>query len=155
MLGLTNAHISILAKSRNVITHLIISSSCWIMFPLGLDDVEKPKYHNVWVSVKRILVLSHRNADPERGFSINKRLIDIHGYNIQEKDIEAAVRLVKDDLNQPGGLENIVINKRLIQMCSDAHLKYGWNYFPKLEVPDWGIFNFCYGVLRREKNTWP
>ena len=95
------------------------------MFPLGLDDVEKPKYHNVWVSVKRILVLSHRNADLERGFSINKRLIDIHGYNIQEKDIEAAVRLVKDDLNQPGGLENIVINKRLIQMCSDAHLKYG------------------------------
>lgn len=81
-------------------------------------------------------MLSHRNADPERGFSINKRLIDIHGYNIHEKGIEAAVRLVKDDLNQSGGLENIVMNKQLIQMCSDAHLKYGSNYFPKLKVPD-------------------
>lgn len=73
--------------------------------------------------MKCILVLSHGNADPERGFSINKRLIDIHGPNIQEETIEA-VRLVKDFLIQLGGLENLVINKQLIQMCSDAHLRY-------------------------------
>ena len=68
-------------------------------------------------------MLSHGNADPERGFSINKRLIDIHGYNIQEQIIQA-VRLVNDCLIQLGGLEIIVINRHLIQMCSDAHFKY-------------------------------
>ena len=50
-------------------------------------------------------------------------MIDIHGYNIQEETIEA-VRLVKDYLIQLGGLENVIINKQLIKMCSDAHLKY-------------------------------
>ena len=78
---------------------------------------------DLWVLVKCILVLSQGNADPERGFSINKWLIDIHGYNIQEETIEA-VRLVKDYLIQLGGLENVIINKQLIKMCSDAHLKY-------------------------------
>ena len=68
-------------------------------------------------------MLSHGNADPERGFSINKRLIDIHGYNIQEQIIQT-VRLVNDYLIQLGGLEIIVINRHLIQMCSDAHFKY-------------------------------
>ena len=64
-----------------------------------LDDVGKPKNHNLWVLVKCILALSYGNADPERGFSINKGLIDIHGYNIQEEKTEA-VRLVKNYLIQ-------------------------------------------------------
>ena len=34
------------------------------------------------------------------------------------------MRLTKDYLIQSGRLENIVINKQLNQMCSDAHLKY-------------------------------
>ena len=34
------------------------------------------------------------------------------------------MRLTKDHLIQSGRLENIVINKQLNQMCSDAHLKY-------------------------------
>ena len=58
---------------------------------------------------------------PERGFSINKRLIYIHGYNIREETIEAVI-LVKDCLVQ-GRLENIVLNKQFIQLCSDARLK--------------------------------
>ena len=47
-----------------------------------LDHVSKPEYHNLWALVKRILVLSYGSADLKRGFSKNKRLIDIHGYNI-------------------------------------------------------------------------
>ena len=34
------------------------------------------------------------------------------------------MRLTKDYLIQSGRLQNIVINKQLNQMCSDAHLKY-------------------------------
>lgn len=68
-------------------------------------------------------MLLHGNADTQKGFLINKRLTDIHGYNIHEKTIEA-VRLAKDYIIQSRGLENIVINKLLIQLSSDAHLKH-------------------------------
>lgn len=44
-------------------------------------------------------------------------------HNIQEETMKA-VRLVKDYLIQSGELKNVVTNKHLIQMCSDAHLTY-------------------------------
>ena len=66
--------------------HLV--ESCFLQVSHILDDIVKPKYHNLWILVKYISVLSHGNADPERGFSISKSLIDLHGYNIQEESIE-------------------------------------------------------------------
>ena len=51
-----------------------------------------------------ILILSHGNADPERGFSVNKHLLNIHGSTTSEETIEA-FRFVKDCLNRKDGLK--------------------------------------------------
>ena len=77
----------------------------------------------MWALVKCVLVLSHGNADPERGFSINKHLIDIHGCNIGEETIEA-IRLVKDHIIKSGGLEYVSITKKMLNMCGNASSKY-------------------------------
>ena len=37
--------------------------------------------------------------------------------------------------------------------CYSKSLKKGENYFPKLKLPYWGIFNLCHWVLRREKKA--
>ena len=109
--------------------HLV--ESCFLQVSHILDDIVKPKYHNLWILVKYILVLSHRNADSERGFSINKRLIDLHGYNIQEESIEA-VRFVKDYLIQTrivGILQSVNERKDgnpTRKTCNEYFKSYRW-----------------------------
>ena len=49
----------------------------------------KIKYPQLFALVKCMLSLSHGNAVPERGFSINKKLIDAHGATIYEDTIQA------------------------------------------------------------------
>ena len=66
-----------------------------------------------------ICTLSHGNADPERGFSINKYLLNVHGTSTSQKTIEA-IRLVKDFIIMHGGVSKIDINKTLIKKCSEA-----------------------------------
>ena len=46
-----------------------------------------------------VLILSHGHADPERGFSVNKHLLNIHGSTTNEETIEA-FRSVKDCFKQ-------------------------------------------------------
>ena len=52
-------------------------------------DDGKPKYAQLFAMVKCILSLSHGNAVPERGFSINKKLIDCYSSTVYEDTIEA------------------------------------------------------------------
>ena len=47
-------------------------------------------------------VLPHGNAEPERGFSVNGQVIDVHGPNIGE-DMIIAIRTVKDFIINSGG----------------------------------------------------
>ena len=61
-----------------------------------------------------ICTLSHGNADPERGFSINKFLFNIHGQSTGEKTI-VGVRFVKDFINRNGGEQNVSITKSLLK----------------------------------------
>lgn len=70
-----------------------------------------------------ICTLSHGNADPERGFSTNKHMLNIHGSSTDQKTIEA-LRLVKDYINLNGGVSNIKISKDLIKRCSMARQRY-------------------------------
>ena len=42
-----------------------------------MDD-SQPKYTQLFVLAKCILSLSHENAVPEKGFSINQKLIKVH-----------------------------------------------------------------------------
>lgn len=70
-----------------------------------------------------ILALPHGNADPERGFSLNKNILAVHGYSIKEETLEA-IRLVKDFIIRKNGVMNIEINRDLIEHCKDSHTRY-------------------------------
>ena len=49
-----------------------------------LNDVDgRKKYRYLVPLYKCVLSLSHGNSAPENGFSINKRIIDIHGNSIK------------------------------------------------------------------------
>lgn len=54
-----------------------------------VGDDGQPKYTQLFALAKCILSLSHGNAVPEKGFSINRKLIEIHGSSINEETIEA------------------------------------------------------------------
>ena len=62
----------------------------------------KSKYNILFNFVMCVLSLSHGNSDPERGFSVNKFLLDTHGNSISEVTIEC-IRLLKDFLIRKGG----------------------------------------------------
>ena len=59
------------------------------------------------------VILSHGNSTLERGFSINKQILEAHGYTIYLETLEA-LRLVKDELNQVGDVFNFDITCSLL-----------------------------------------
>ena len=63
--------------------------------------------------MKCILSLSHGNSAPERGFSINKLILKVHGYSTY-KDTLRALWLVKDELLQVGGETKFPITKEIL-----------------------------------------
>lgn len=70
--------------------------------------------------IKITLILSHGNANVERGFSVNKHcLVE----NMEEETI-VAHRLAYDTINSLGGLENLMITKSLILSVRNAHSRY-------------------------------
>ncbi|XP_066933369.1 uncharacterized protein [Clytia hemisphaerica] len=71
-------------------------------------DDGKPKYPHLYALVKCILCLSHGNAIPERGFSINKRIIEAH---------------VKDAIARAGGVLKVPITRSLLQSVKEAHAR--------------------------------
>ena len=73
--------------------------------------------------VKSILTLSHGNAGPEQGFSINKSLLDVHGARLSE-DMIVALRTVKHRLIQVGGLAKFEINRPLLESVKLSRSKY-------------------------------
>ena len=70
-----------------------------------------------------VFVLPHGNAEPGRGFSINKHLLEIHGPSMKEDTI-VALRLVKDCLIRVGGIKNFDVTRDLIKCCREARQKY-------------------------------
>ena len=59
------------------------------------EDDGWPKYHNLRQLARIILFLSHGNSDPERGFFINKSILQSHVTSLEEGAI-VALRLVRD-----------------------------------------------------------
>ena len=70
-----------------------------------------------------LLILPHGNADPERGFSINKNILKVHGTTLKEDTI-IALRFIKDELIKRNGTMNISISKDLIKSCKSARSSY-------------------------------
>ena len=73
--------------------------------------------------VKAILTLSHGNAGPEQGFSINKAIIDAHGTRIGE-DVIVALRRTKHRLLQVGGVTKFKITRPLLQSVKLSRSRY-------------------------------
>ena len=67
--------------------------------------------------------ITHGNSVPERGFSINKYLLQVHGFATSEKAIEA-LRFVKDKNCRVGGVMKFPINRELLSFVKRAHGRY-------------------------------
>ena len=70
-----------------------------------------------------ILSLPNGNADPERGFSINKSVLQIHGTSLEEDTI-VALQLVKDYIVLNNGVDKIDIEESHIASCRNARTRY-------------------------------
>ena len=81
------------------------------------------KYSQLFDLVKYCFSLSHSNCTLERGFSINKYFIDMHGLSAREETIES-LRIIKDELFRVGAVLKFSTNKALIDSVKDSHSKY-------------------------------
>ena len=81
------------------------------------------KYNTIAKLSLCVLLLPHGNADPERGFSLNKNVLAVHGFSIKEETLEA-IRMVKDFIIRNNGVMNIEISKDLIEHCKVSYTRY-------------------------------
>lgn len=70
-----------------------------------------------------MLSIRYGNSLPEREFSINKHLPDIHGSSTKDDTI-IALRVMKDHIASVGGITNVSINKQLLSSVKSARLRY-------------------------------
>ena len=58
---------------------------CWRSIGELKDNEGALKYPQLYLLARCVLSLSHGNAVPERGFSINGKISDVYGYSISEE----------------------------------------------------------------------
>ena len=85
--------------------------------------MKEERFPQLAALVKSILTLSHGNAGPEQGFSINKALIDSHGTSLSE-DMIIALRRVKHRILQVGGILNFPITRPLLESVKSSRSRY-------------------------------
>ena len=88
-----------------------------------VNEFGRRKYNNLFTLVKSLLIISHGNAEAERGFSINKHLLAVHGSATQEETIES-IRMVKDYIKRCGGTDNVKITKQMVNDSKVAYRRY-------------------------------
>ncbi|CAH0556455.1 unnamed protein product [Brassicogethes aeneus] len=80
------------------------------------------KYEQLAYLSLTAITLSHGNAIPERGFSINKNILtDKHAL---KEDTIVALRIVKDSIKSVEEIVNFNINRKLLNLCANARSKY-------------------------------
>ena len=77
------------------------------------------KYLKLTALGKRVPFISHANTDSERGFLLNKTLLNVHGASVASETIEA-VRFVKDLIVRNGGLAKIQVTRSMIRYSQNA-----------------------------------
>jgi hypothetical protein len=87
------------------------------------NDVGGKKYESLSHVAKAALTLSHGNAIPERGFSVNNSLLGKESLSLGERTI-VAQRIVKDTVRLYGSVANVPIQKDLLLVCRKAHSEY-------------------------------
>ena len=82
---------------------------------------ENKTYTKLWKVMKLVFVLSHGQADIERGFSVNK---DILSCNMGE-DTVTAYRFIFDGVQALGcNIHDIVVTKKMLESCRMARNRY-------------------------------
>ena len=87
------------------------------------NDAGRLRFPQLAALVKSVLTLSHGNAGPEQGFSINKSILDAHGTRLREDTI-VALRRVKHRIIQVGGVLNFQINKQVLESVKLSRGRY-------------------------------
>ena len=80
-----------------------------------------------------VLSLSHGNSTPERGFSVNKQLLAMHGYSTYDDTI-ISLRMVKDELLLVGGILEFPITRELLDLVSASWSKYEADHLVRLQA---------------------
>lgn len=82
----------------------------------------EPRFAELSKLVFACLSLSHGNADPERGFSFNKAVLQ--NRELMGEDTITAIRLVKDAIMHYGSAEDFPMSRRLLDLCAASRKKY-------------------------------
>ena len=77
------------------------------------DSEGSLKYPQLFTLMKGVLSLSRGNAVPERNSSMNKIMLESHGYTF-DNCIIATLRLVKDSIRKEGGMDIFPITRKLL-----------------------------------------
>lgn len=85
-----------------------------------LDKTPNESSKDLREFIQKLLILSHGQANVERGFSINKECLVV---NQHEKSL-IAQRHVIEAINSAGGVQEVKITKSCIQSFLNAHAKY-------------------------------
>ena len=109
---------SLHASIPHYVNGLTISGPKLDLWSMGM--IIQPKLYALF---QAILSLSHGNAYPERGFSVNKQLLQSHGYIMKEKSI-VSLQLLKDELIRAGGVLKFPCTIELINFIKNAPVKY-------------------------------
>ena len=88
-----------------------------------VDTAGEKKYEHLSYIAKAALTLSHGNAAPERGFSVNNALVTQEKGSLAERSI-VALRVVKEAIRLFGSSTNVPMTKELLQSVKRAHAEY-------------------------------
>ena len=83
------------------------------------ENTCKLKYEKLSKLALGIFVIPIANPAPERGFSINKIMLQIHGSSL-DGEIIVAIRFGKDHIIKCGGVTNVKISKDLLPSVQSA-----------------------------------
>jgi len=95
----------------------------WMRVSNMVDTVGEKKYQHLSDVAKAALTLSHSNASPERGFSVNNALVTTDRGSLSERSI-VSVRVVKEAVRMFGSCTKVPITKDLINAVRHAHSEY-------------------------------
>lgn len=95
----------------------------WQHVSTMVDAAGDKKYKHLGYVAKAALTLSHGNATPERGFSVNNALVTQEKGSLAERSI-IALRVVKEAIQLFGSCTNVPMTRDLLQSVKRAYAEY-------------------------------
>ena len=87
------------------------------------DSSNTIKYLIFSAFMKYVLSISHGKSALKSRFSINKHILDIHGYSLKEDTIEA-LRVVKDAILRNPSLFDVPVTKEMLRSVKGSRQRY-------------------------------